>query len=90
MKRKNYMNILNEMLGDELYFKFLMEISKGYEGTNLVKFGEELVNNFGELIIQLGKTKGLNVETVKLCFDDRVVEINYKEFAKKLIMYKNI
>jgi len=83
MKRKNYMSILNDMLGDELYFEFLIEISKGYEGTNLVKFGEELVNNFGELIMQLGNSKELNVETVNLCFDDRVVEINCNEFIEK-------
>lgn len=68
MKRKNYMKMLNEKIGDELYEKFLIEVSKKYEGTNLVKFGEEVVNNCCKNILDLAK----KYKKVDLCFGDKI------------------
>lgn len=74
MKRRNYMKMLNDLIGDELYLKFLIEISKEYEGTNLVKFGEEIVNKCCENILNLAKRN----KKVDLCFGEQIATIEIK------------
>lgn len=71
MKSKNYMKKLKEKIGDELYLKFLIEISKEYEGTNLVKFGEEVLNNYCKNILYLVKKH----KKVDLCLGKQIVTI---------------
>lgn len=74
MKSKSYMKILNEEIGDELYLKFLIEISKEYEGTNLVKFGEEIVNKCCENILNLAKRH----KKIDLCLGEKIATIEIK------------
>ena len=45
MEKLNYANIANNLLGDELYYKFVKEISKENNGTNLDDFGKEVKIN---------------------------------------------
>lgn len=40
MKNVNYADMANNLLGDELYYKFITEIAKEGKGENLVDFGK--------------------------------------------------
>lgn len=44
MEKVNYDNVAKDLLGDELYCKFIKEISKENYGENLVDFGKEVIN----------------------------------------------
>ena len=47
MKNVNYADMANNLLGDELYYKFITEIAKEGKGENLVDFGKMLfINSF--------------------------------------------
>lgn len=87
MEKVNYANIANNLLGDELYCKFINEISKENKGTNLVDFGKEVVDKCCFLIIILGMSKHIKLDNVKLCLGDKVIPISCKEFAIKYEIY---
>ena len=54
MKNVNYADMANNLLGDELYYKFITEIAKEGKGENLVDFGKEVVEKCCLLIVSLG------------------------------------
>ena len=72
MKNVNYADMANNLLGDELYYKFITEIAKEGKGENLVDFGKEVVEKCCLLIVSLGR---------------EVIEISCKEFAAKYEKY---
>ena len=71
MKNVNYADMANNLLGDELYYKFITEIAKEGKGENLVDFGKEVVE----------------MDKVKICLGREVIEISCKEFAAKYEKY---
>jgi len=87
MEKVNYANMANELLGDDLYYKFIKEISKEHKDTNLVYFGGEVVNKCCLLIIMIGMSKKVQIDNVKICLEDEVIEISCKEFARKYKEY---
>lgn len=87
MEKVNYANVAKDLLGDELYCKFIKEISKENNGKNLVDFGKEVINKCCFLIIMIGMSKKVKLDNVKICLGDEIVEISCKEFAMKYEEY---
>lgn len=87
MEKVNYANIANNLLGDELYSKFIKEISKENNGENLVDFGKEVIDKCCFLIIMIGMSKKVKLDNVKICVGNEVIEISCKEFAMKYKEY---
>ncbi len=79
---KSYVSKLQEIIGDEQYAKFLADMSKKYEGADIVEFGEKIINKCAELIVCVGKSDNIKMDTVGLCFGDKVINVNCKEFVK--------
>lgn len=89
MENVNYSNIANDLLGDELYCKFIKEISKKNKGVDLVDFGNKVVNKCCLLVVALGMSNSIKMNKVKICVGNEIVELNCKEFAKKYKKYVN-
>lgn len=87
MDNVNYINMAKELLGNEMYCKFIKEISKENEGKNLVDFGKEVINKCCFLIVMLGMSKKVNLDNVKICLENEVVTISCKDFATKYENY---
>jgi len=87
MENINYANIANNLLGDELYCKFIKQISKDYKKGNIVDFGKKVVNSCCFLLIMIGMSKKVKIDNVKICLEDEIVEISCKEFAMKYEHY---
>lgn len=83
MDNVNYINMAKELLGNEMYCKFIKEISKENEGKNLVDFGKEVINKCCFLIVMLGMSKKVTLDNVKICLENEVVTISCKDFATK-------
>lgn len=89
MEKVNYANMANELLGNEMYSKFIKEISKDNKGKNLVDFGKEVLNKCCFLIVMLGMSKKIKLDNIKICLDNEVIKIPCKEFALKYEKYVN-
>ncbi len=89
MKRNNYADITKELLGDDLYYEMIKEISKEHGDTDLVDFGEEVIDKCCLLIITLGMSN-VKLDNVKLCLGSKVIEVSCKEFANKYKKHINI
>lgn len=87
MEKVNYAYIANNLLGDELYCKFIKEISKEHNGENLVDFGKEVFEKCCLLIISLGMSNAIKTDKIKICIGEEIVEISCKEFAMKYEQY---
>lgn len=87
MEKVNYANMAKNLLGDEMYCKFIKEIAKEHKDNNLVDFGKEVVNKCCLLIIMIGMSKKVQMDNVKICLEDEIIEISCKEFAKKYERY---
>ena len=87
MEKLNYANIANNLLGDELYYKFVKEISKENNGTNLDDFGKEVIDKCCFLIVMIGMSKKIKLDNVKIYIGDEIIEISCKEFARKYEKY---
>lgn len=87
MNNINYANMTNELLGDELYCKFLKEIAKDNKGMNLVDFGKEVVEKCCLIIVKLGLSKKIRMDSVKICLENEIVEVSCREFANKYKEY---
>ena len=75
MKNVNYADMANNLLGDELYYKFITEIAK------------EVVEKCCLLIVSLGMSNAIKMDKVKICLGREVIEISCKEFAAKYEKY---
>jgi len=87
MKTVKYANIAKNLLGDELYCKFLKEISKENNGGNLVDYGNEVIEKCCFLIIMIGMSKKIKLDKIKICLGKEIIEISSKEFASKYEKY---
>ena len=88
MKRNNYADITKELLGDDLYYEMIKEISKEHGDTDLVDFGEEVIDKCCLLIITLGMSN-VKLDNVKLCLGSKVIEVSCKKFANKIKICTN-
>lgn len=87
MEKINYAYIANNLLGDELYCKFIKEISKENRGGNLADFGKEVFEKCCMLITSLGMSNTIKTYKIKLCIGSEIVEISCREFAMKYKKY---
>ena len=87
MENINYTNMANELLGDELYYKFTKEVAKDYKGCNLIDFGSKVIDKCWFLIIMIGFSKKIKLDSSKICLEDEIIEIKCKEFAEKYEQY---
>ena len=87
MKKINYAYIANNILGDELYCKFIKEIAKENKDENLIDFGEKIFEKSCLLLIALGMSNVLKDDRVKIYIGCDIVEISCKEFAQKYKKY---
>ena len=83
MMKVNYTSIANELLGNELYCKFLKEIAKENKGMNLCDFGKEVMEKCCFLIVMLGTSKNIKLDNIKICLENETIDISCKEFAEK-------
>mgnify|MGYP003571501996 CR=1 FL=1 len=82
-KKINYAEITKELLGDELYNKFITEIAKEYNGTNLLEFSKQVVEKCCSLIFMIGMAKNSKMNYVTICLENEMVKIYIREFARK-------
>lgn len=87
MENINYAYIANNLLGDELYCKFIKEISKENKGENLVDFGKKVFEKCCLLVVTLGMSNTIKTDKIKICIGNEIVEIPCKEFAMKYKKY---
>ena len=87
MEKINYASIANKLLGNELYLKLITAIAKEHNNTNLVEYGKKVVEKCCEIIVMIGMSNKLKMDTVKLCLEKETIEISCKEFAKKYEEY---
>ena len=87
MRKFNYANIANQLLGNELYLKLITTIAKEHKNTNLVEYGKRVAEKCCEIIVMIGMSNKLKMDTIKLCLENETVEISCKEFAKKYEEY---
>lgn len=89
MKDVNYAYIANKLLGDDLYCKFIKEVSKENNKGNLVDYGKEVFEKCCLLIVSLGMSNVIKMDKIKINIGDEIIEISCKEFAKKYEKYAN-
>lgn len=87
MENINYVNMANDLLGNEMYCKFIKEIAKENKGGNIVDFGKEVINKCCFLIVAIGMSRKVNLDNVKLCIGKEVVKVPCKDFAIKYEKY---
>lgn len=87
MENINYVNMANELLGNEMYSEFIKEIAKENKGENLIDFSNEVLNKCCFLIIAIGMSKKIKLDNVKFCVGKQVVEVSCKEFEQKYNEY---
>lgn len=87
MEKINYVGIANKLLGNELYLKFITSIAKEHNNADLVDYGKKVTEKCCELIVMIGMSNKLKLDTVKLCLENEIVEISCKDFADKYAEY---
>jgi hypothetical protein len=87
MKKINYAYIANNLLGNELYCKFIQEVAKENKGDNLIDYGKEIFEKCCLLIISLGMSNAIKMDKIKICVENEIIEVSCKEFAMKYEKY---
>lgn len=89
--KKNFVNIIRDIIGDDKYLKLLEEISKeNKEKVNLDEFYDVVVNNYCFLILMLGFSKRVDIDKYKLKASNITLELNSLNFANKYKKYIQI
>ena len=89
MKGVNYAYIANELLGNDSYCKFIKEVSKESNKGNLVDYGKDIFEKCCLLIVSLGMSNAIKMDTIKINIGDEIIEISCKKFAEKYKKYVN-
>lgn len=87
MKKFCYTNIAKEILGDELFYEFLKKLAEENKNLDVLSFAEELMNKCSLLIVSLGMSKIIELDTIDLCLGGQIIKISSKEFARKYSKY---
>lgn len=86
--KKNFVNIIKDIIGDGKYLKLLEEISKeNKEKVSLDEFYDVVVNNYCFLILMLGFSKRVDIDNYKLKTNNITLELNCSNFANKYKTY---
>lgn len=89
MKNVNYAYIANNLLGNELYCKFVKEIAKEDKIENLVDYGKEVFEKCCLILLSIGMSNAIKMDKVKICIGNEILEVSCKEFAEKYEKYIN-
>lgn len=89
MEKVNYAYIANNLLGDDLYCKFIKEVAKENKDENLVDFGKEVFEKCCLLLVSLGMSNVIRMNKIKICIGNEILEVSCKEFAEKYEKYIN-
>lgn len=89
MGNVNYAYIANSLLGDELYCKFIKEMSKGNKNSNLVDFGKKIFEKCCLLLVSIGMSNTIKMSKIEICIGNEIIEVSCKEFAEKYNKYIN-
>lgn len=89
MKNVNYAYIANNILGNELYCKFVKEIAKEDKVENLVDYGKEVFEKCCQILLSIGMSNAIKMDKVKICIGNEMLEVSCKEFAEKYEKYIN-
>lgn len=89
MKDVNFAYIANKLLGDDLYCKFIKEVSKENNKDDLVDYGKVVFEKCCLLILSLGMSNVIKMDMVKINVGDEIIEVSCKEFAEKYKKYAN-
>jgi hypothetical protein len=87
MEKINYAYIANNLLGNDLYCKFIKEIAKENKGENLVDYGKEIFEKCCLLIMSLGMSNVVKMDKIKICVGNEIMEVSCKKFALKYEKY---
>lgn len=87
MERLMYADMAKELLGDDLYLEMLTSIAKENKSEDLESYGKEVIEKCCLIMIKFGVSQKVKMDSVKFCLENRIVEINCKEFAKKYEEY---
>ncbi len=89
MKNVNYAYIANNLLGNELYCKFIKEIAKEDKVENLVDYGKEVFEKCCQILLSIGMSNAIKMDKVKIYIGNEMLEVSCKEFAEKYEKYIN-
>lgn len=89
MERLMYADMAKELLGDDLYLEMLTAIAKENHLENFESYGKDVIEKCCLIMLRFGMSKKIKMDTVKICLEDRVMEINCKEFSDKYEKYIN-
>lgn len=88
-KKLNYASIIKRILGDEIYFKLLLKVTKETEQNNidLVNYFDKIFNMHCLIILLLATSKKAITNAFKLKIKDNIIKVDNKEFASKYKKY---
>lgn len=89
MENVNYAYMANKLLGNDLYCKFIKEISKENNGANLVDFGKKVFEKCCLIILSIGMSNAIKMDKIKICIENEMIEVSCKKFAEKYKEYVN-
>lgn len=89
MKKINYAYIANNILGDELYCKFIKAVAKENKNVNLVDFGEKVFEKCCQLLVSIGMSNAIKMDKIKICVENEILEVSCRKFAEKYEKYIN-
>lgn len=87
MEKVNYANMAKDLLGDELYIKLINEVAKENKNENLADFGKIVIEKMCLLIVMLGMSKKVKLDTVKICAGKEIINVSCKQLEKKYQEY---
>lgn len=87
MEKVNYANMSKDLLGDELYIKLINEVAKENKNENLADFGKIVIEKMCLLIVMLGMSKKVKLDTVKICAGKEIINVSCKQLEKKYQEY---
>lgn len=93
MKRElNYVEIVKNILGDNLYFKLITDVAKenNKDEVELVDYFDEIFNKYCFILLTLGTNKMVDIDTFKLKYNGKNIELDSTEFVKKYKEYIKI
>lgn len=89
--KRNFANIIKDIIGDNQYLKLLEEISKENDKkVKLDEFYDVVVNNYCFLILMLGFSKKVDIDKYKLRASNITLELSSLKFSKKYKKYIQI
>lgn len=90
MKKLMYTNMVENLLGRDLYIKLLTDIAKEYKSNDIVHFGSNVVEKCCTIIMMIGMSNRIKMDNIKIYIADQAIDISCKEFAKRYENYTKV